>query len=1048
MTVRRTLYAFALLAPFVTSAIAPAFAAEPESRKTEEIAGLRHPEGWKIELAATEPMVINPVTMTFGPDGRLYVAEWKAGRGPNDHIKVLTDTDGDGRFDRADLFMENLELPAGILFWDGWVYLTLDHDVVRLKDRDGDGAFEVREVIASGFGNDDSHHRVSGLILGPDGWLYLTTGDSDAHAKGSDGSTANVLRCGGVFRCRPDGTRMENVAFGMRNPWGNVAFDDAFHIFHTDNDNEGTPGFTGCRLLHVVEEGDYGWRLREGARCCAPDFDRATWNGGRPGRLGWMAETGRGAPAGLCVLNSAAFPDRFRNLLVYPDVFRKSVRGYSLKPTGATYQAVDEFELLGSDEGLFRPTDAEIGPDGALYVLDWRTDSGGAGQLSGNGRTGRIYRLSWSGTAADPARPTLDRDRITKIGAADVKSLVKFLSDPDYSLRRAASLELIRRGKDVSRYETFREVFENEATPGVARLHALGVLYAVDPDHTDFESVFQQARKNKDRDLLRFAFELIGRRTVQVDADSIIAAQAILIELLEGALLRNEANIDPQLLRASLMGQARLGQDANRLAINAKITITQATMDLRVGRTHLTADPFLRDGITRALERLGPGALPTIIDAVADHDPKLAQAALFALQGWRSTDALSAILATATSPEARVSEDARVGLFRALREMVPDVPADPIARWLADKPSGGARSRVKAIQVLTALHNRAVLAAGPILPGLLNDPEADVRKAALALARDVRTELAKEALIALVRSDKSPADERGLALSALRGYDKVDLAPLAREVLAKTDDPALRMELMRALASRDFPAAAKMAEGMLDSKDREQRQEAIGLLGSNAETASAVARRFLLGKLPPEDLSRVMEAVRPYQSPELKAELQTLLTKTLLAPSEIKKLGQQVARSGNPDLGRAVFLDVKKGGCATCHRMEGVGGNVGPDLTRVWETLSFDKRVESILEPSKEIKEGFGTYKVATTNGRVLTGLLLAETGDGVTLRDPDGREVRIPAREIDEKGFDKTSLMPAGILGQLTNKELTDLLAFLGDRKAQEALRAEKPGK
>ena len=330
----------------------------------------------------------------------------------------------------ADRFMVNLDLPAGVLFWDGWVYVTLDHDVVRFKDRDGDGRFKVREVIASGFGNDDSHHRVSGIILGPDGWLYLTTGDSDAHARGSDGSTATVLRSGGVFRCRPDGSRMQNVAFGMRNPWGNVAFDDAFHIVHTDNDNEGAEGFTGCRLLHVVEEGDYGWRLREGARCCAPDFDRATWNGGRPGRLGWMAETGRGAPAGLCVLNSAAFPDRFRNLLVYPDVFRKSVRAYSLKPTGATYQAVDEFELLGSDEGLFRPTDAEIGPDGALYVLDWRTDSGARGNSPETARPARIYRLTWSGTDADPARPTLSPERITKIGSRAIDSLVKSLSTP------------------------------------------------------------------------------------------------------------------------------------------------------------------------------------------------------------------------------------------------------------------------------------------------------------------------------------------------------------------------------------------------------------------------------------------------------------------------------------------------------------------------------------------------------------------------------------------------------------------------------------------
>ncbi|MHC5542767.1 hypothetical protein ACYOEI_31465, partial [Singulisphaera rosea] len=139
-----------------------------------------------------------------------------------------------------------------------------------------------------------------------------------------------------------------------------------------------------------------------------------------------------------------------------------------------------------------------------------------------------------------------------------------------------------------------------------------------------------------------------------------------------------------------------------------------------------------------------------------------------------------------------------------------------------------------------------------------------------------------------------------------------------------------------------------------------------------------------------------------------------------------------------------LYLDGKKAGCTTCHRLEGLGGSVGPDLTKIYETLSFDKRVESILEPSKEIKEGFGTFKVATTDGRVISGLLLADTAEGVTLKDAEGREVRIPAKEVEEKGSDKTSLMPVGVVGHLSFNELADLLAFLGDRAAQESLRGQ----
>ena len=138
--------------------------------------------------------MVNPVTMTFGPDGRLYVVEWQAGRGPNDHIKVLTDDDGDGTFDRAAIYMDGLDLPAGVLFWDGWTYVTLEHDVVRFRDADGDGKFEAREAIVTGFGNDNSHHRVSGLTLGPTAGSTSRPATATPAPEGSDGSSATVLR--------------------------------------------------------------------------------------------------------------------------------------------------------------------------------------------------------------------------------------------------------------------------------------------------------------------------------------------------------------------------------------------------------------------------------------------------------------------------------------------------------------------------------------------------------------------------------------------------------------------------------------------------------------------------------------------------------------------------------------------------------------------------------------------------------------------------------------------------------------------------------------
>jgi putative heme-binding domain-containing protein len=867
----------------------------------------------------------------------------------------------------------------------------------------------------------------------------------------------------------------------MRNPWGNVAFDDEFRIFHTDNDNEGTPDFTGCRLLHIVEGGDYGWRLREGARCCQPDPERATWTGGPPGRLGAMATTGRGAPAGLCVLNSAAFPMSTRNLLVYPDVFRKLVRAYKLRPTGATFTVAEEFDLLASNEGLFRPTDAEIGPDGALYILDWRTDSGGAGQLSGNGQTGRIYRLTWSGTEQEPARPTLPRDRLVGIEQATEESLIKSLGSEDTTLRRAASLELVRRGPDHDRCARLFVIAYSPSAPVAARKHALLTLSALLGEDTrrlkqdDLANLFEMALSatltDQSPTLRRLSAELIGRFARPFDSKP------------AWVLLTSTRFDDPELRRASAIAlgrfheirHARDGEDLdadqvllkvrNDLGLSGLRTLAAGTvenkkafeqlenlislemianklMKLAVGA--IPDDPFLRDGMTRGLERLGHASIETLASAIKSDDPKRSEAALYALQGWRNDDGVSAILNTATD-KAEVPATARVGLFRALRELIDSVPPDRVAQWLQNEPEADPSARVEAIHLLTAMHDRALLAASPIVPKLMVDDNADVRRAALALAVEVRSKGAREALVELVRSSDRPVDERRLALVALRPYEDKALAPMLSDLFATAHDAGLRIELLRTLAALDFADASERAEELLTQKDTMLRHEAIALLGQRPATARVVLDAYNAGKLPGGDLARVIEAVRPHASPDLKEGLQGLLRKSM-AGKDAKALNVYVNRWGNTGRGKAIYLDAKKGGCAVCHRLEGVGGAVGPDLTKVYETLSFEKRVESILEPSKEIKEGFGTFKVATTDGRVISGLLLADTPEGVTLKDSEGREVRIPAKEIDEKGPDTTSLMPEGVVGHLSLGELADLLSFLGDRKAQESLRAEAP--
>ena len=190
----------------------------------------------------------------------------------------------------------------------------------------------MRETIAQGFCG-FHHHQVSGLTIGPDGWLYITSGDDDNFAEGSDGSRATVMRTGAVFRCNcRTGRKMETFSLGYRNPYRDVALDSAVqHGFHADNDNEDGSKFQGCRLVHVAEGADYGWRLFV-RRPVLPAGPCPRRGGGRvAGQDAADAKTGRGSPAACSSTTTRRLPKQYRGLMYYPDVFRKLIRAYTAR---------------------------------------------------------------------------------------------------------------------------------------------------------------------------------------------------------------------------------------------------------------------------------------------------------------------------------------------------------------------------------------------------------------------------------------------------------------------------------------------------------------------------------------------------------------------------------------------------------------------------------------------------------------------------------------------------------------------------------------------
>ncbi len=969
--------------------------------------GVQAAEGFRVEVAADFPDLVNPVTMTFAEDGALYVAEWTPGDGHNDRIKALRSRRGDGHFDEVRTVMEGLHLPSGLLVHDGWLYVPQDEELWRFRLEAGVPLPGTKQVLARGFHNDNSHHRLSGITLGPDGWLYVTTGDSDAEVQAADGSRAEVRRSGGVFRLRPDGSRVEVVAFGMRNPFGNVAFGPTLELFHTDNDNEDGSKFQGCRLLHLVDGGDYGWRLRFGARCCSPDPARGAWFGERPGRLPRLADTGRGAPTGVAVLDSDAFPERFRGTLVHPDVFRRLVRLYTVAPDGATFRVTDEIPLLqatGPDEGLFRPADAEVGPDGALYVLDWRTDSGGAGRLSGDAQHGRLYRITWGGTATEPARPTRPLDSWSQLRSLPDGELIARLASDQ---RTHAQWELVRRGAAVR--PALRAHALDRKQPVPSRLHALYALAS--PFGSDTQAAAEQVLARGPH-----------------DDESVVSAAAVLLGRF-GRAPRGVDLLDPRLppraRREAIRAQARLrpGKDIVRL------------VDERLlgGK----ADPFVRDATLRALEAAGTRGANAVL-------ARRQLRTLAALRGAPAAAAFERALAASW-----LSVDERLALFSDMPGVAVSGSAQALAAWMLAHPRAPARVRIAGVRILVTLGeafpDAARVATASLMPTLLAAHNPEVRLAGMAAAERLRPPGADDAIALVAVQSDAPGAVRTGAIRALAAFP----TERAREILARLatddDDAVLRGEALRGLARIDYPAAVTIAEPLLAGESRALRREAIGVLGQRPAEARRLVARAAEGKLPAEDVLQVIESVRANPDAAVQAAARALLRTQLTADRDPGRLADAVRRLGEPRRGARLFLDRQRVGCVLCHELEGTGGNVGPSLTNAFETLTIEKVIESIIEPSKEIKEAFETYDVALKDGRHLSGRLLGESGNEVVLRDAVGQEVHLRRAEITHLARSQVSLMPEGTTDHLSLQEFADLIAFLHDRSAQQALRINR---
>ena len=464
---------------------------------------------FKLELVASDPDIVTPIGVAFDKKGRLLVVEShthlrpEGYKGPEtDRIRMLSDSDGDGKLDRWSTFAEGFYQAMNLLVAeDGGVYVVTRHNVVLLRDTDGDGVADKQEEVLRLETTDDyPHDGLAGIARTADGKLLIGLGENHGKAyrlidrdgmyvSGKDGA-------GCIFECSDDARRPRRVANGFWNPFSICALPD-HRIFAIDNDPDASPP---CRMVHVTQGGDYGFRFQYGRAGTHP---LQAWNGELPGTLPYVCGVGE-APTAIVALGKWLWVTSWGD---------HRIDRYELEPRGASYGAKRETIVQGDTD--FRPTGMAVAPDGSLYFGDWVLKDY---PVHGHGRIWRLTVPADERAEKFPPRSAAD-EAATKLGDSPSK-LAAASKDPFVVANTVRGLSSDKNlEKRFAESQTSAAVSDGQR---LSELEALRLQGVAEP-----EKVLKAALHDKSPDVRLFAVRWIAD-------ERIIALRDDLNALLEG----------------------------------------------------------------------------------------------------------------------------------------------------------------------------------------------------------------------------------------------------------------------------------------------------------------------------------------------------------------------------------------------------------------------------------------------------------------------------------------------------------------------------------
>ena len=968
----------ALLATLSLIAAMPARALDQDDPEAE-LASFKILDGFEVSLFASEKDGISkPIQMRWDPQGRLYVMcsvsypQIKPGEVADDKIIILEDSDGDGKADKSTVFASGLYMPMGIEFGDGGLYVGQGAELLHYKDTDGDGKADEKRVVLRGFGTGDTHQDINNFTWSPGGELFFCQG-LHAFSRVETPYGVEKLMSAGVWRLRPRTQHLDGFLgynMGPQNPWG-LVFDDF-----------------GQGII-CAGNGD-GLTWLDAALVKSPHYKEY------PKMWSKFRKFGGGD-----LINGRHLPESMHGMLVSGAFLNNAVDLFTISDDGSGFTAKESTPLITSTHTSFRALDAKVGPDGAIYILDWYNPVIGHYQASfrhpGRDKAhGRIWRVTAKG------RPLVEKPKLAGMSAAEL-------------------CEQFKAPERWTRYQAKRVLADMDpkvVIPAVAKF-----IEQLDPKSPEFERVRLEAfgeyetHEVVEKELLAKLLRSPDFR-VRAYATRTLGRWADRVEYPLGLLAPMASDENPRVRLEAVVA-------ASGIPSARSIEVAASVVDKPM-------DKFLNFALTQTVHALKEQWQPAFESGqlTFGNNSKRFE---YVLKADGSKDVLGPLLNLLKSET--LTPESRGNILGVLAQI--GGPAE-LAMLLDPKcaTSAGGYDAALHAKLLGDLANasrqRKLVPTGDLnaaLQALLAKNDAAITRQALTLSGVFKIEALRGELEKRARDEATS----GAALEALAdlGGEK-SIATLKEFAFAK---PAAIAPII-ALARVDLGLASDASAAALGEMKQNPNPAPLidGFLARNNGSdalAAALAKVTV-----PADCAKLALRVMSSAGREDKA-LRDVLNKNAGLSDEPPAYDAELVKSivaevpkGDPANGEKVFRGTLTN-CYSCHSIGGAGGQVGPDLSAVGTGMQLDMIVEAIFWPNRQVKENFSTTLVVTRDGKIMQGYRVSEDKQTLVLRDPAKDAVyQVNVPDIKTKK-EIGSVMPQGLTIGLTRTEIRDLVSF-----------------